>query len=89
MFCILCSLLLILILAPFSLSSSLGAGSGKRAQKPLGAHQKRVLVAMKEKTAVFVLQTKLRFLYWKFDIVRSLYINASFHHSRRITPIIC
>jgi hypothetical protein len=71
---------------PFSLSSSLGAGSGKRTQKPLGAHQERILVAMKENMAVFVLQTKFSFLYWKLDIVRSLYINASFHHLRRITP---
>jgi hypothetical protein len=35
----------------------------------------------------FVLQTESRFLYWKFDIVRSLYINASFHHLHCITPI--
>jgi hypothetical protein len=77
-----------LLLVPFLLSSSLGAGSGKRTRKPLRAHQERILVAMKENTAVFLLQTKLRFLYWKFNIVRSLYINASFHHLRRITPII-
>jgi hypothetical protein len=37
-----------------------------------------LVTAVKENTAVFVLQTKLRILYWKFDIVRSLYINASF-----------
>jgi hypothetical protein len=47
----------------FSLSSSLGAASGKRTQKLLGAHQERILVAMKESTAVYVLQTRLRFLY--------------------------
>jgi hypothetical protein len=44
---------------PLSLSSSLGAGSGKQTQKPPGAHQERILIAMKENTAVFVLQTKL------------------------------
>jgi hypothetical protein len=78
-----------LLLVSFSLSSSLGAGSGKWTQKPLGGHWERILVAMKDNTDVFcfVLQTKLRFLYWKFDIVRSLYINALFDHLRRIPPI--
>jgi hypothetical protein len=73
---------------PILLSSFLGAGSGKRMQKPLGAHQERILVAMKENTVVFLLQTKFRFLYWKFHIVRSLYNNALFHHLCRVTPII-
>jgi hypothetical protein len=44
---------------PFLLSSSLGPGSGKRTQKPLGAHQERISIAMKENTAVLILQTKL------------------------------
>ncbi len=48
----------------------------------------RIRFVVKENTAVYVLQTKLRFLYWKLDIVRSLHINASFHHLRRITRII-
>jgi hypothetical protein len=73
---------------PFLLSSSLGAGSGKRTQKPLGANQERFLISMKENAAVLQFTTKLRFLYWKFDIIRSLYINASFHHSRRFTPVV-
>jgi fructose-1,6-bisphosphatase len=33
---------------------SLGAGSGKQMQKPLGAHQERILIAMKENTAVLI-----------------------------------
>ncbi len=48
-----------LILVPFSLPGSLGVGSCKQTQKPLGAHQERISIAMKEDTAVFVLQTKL------------------------------
>jgi hypothetical protein len=69
------------------LSSFLGAGLGKRTQKTLGAHLLRFGDRSERKCCCFVLQTKLRFLYWKFDIVRSLYINALFHHSHRITPI--
>jgi hypothetical protein len=72
---------------PFSLSSSLCAGVGKRTQKPLGAHQDRFGDGNEGEDDCFVLQTKLWFLYWKFNIVRSLYINAFFHHSRGITPI--
>jgi hypothetical protein len=41
-------------LVPFLLFSSLGAGSGKWMQKPLGAHQERILIAMKENTAVLI-----------------------------------
>jgi hypothetical protein len=41
---------------PFSLSSSLGAGAGKRTQKPLGAHEGGIWIAMKENTAVSNLQ---------------------------------
>jgi hypothetical protein len=51
--------LILIYSVPLSLSSSLGAGSGKQTQKPPGAHQERILIAMKENTAVFVLQTKL------------------------------
>jgi hypothetical protein len=36
------------------------------------------LVCSEREHSCFVLQTKLRFLYWKFDMIRSLYINASF-----------
>jgi hypothetical protein len=42
-----------LLLEPFLLSSSLGADLGKWTRKPLGAHQERILIAMKENTAVF------------------------------------
>jgi hypothetical protein len=44
------------------------------------------VMAVKEKMTVFVLQTKLRFLYWKFNIVRDD-INPSVHPLCRITPI--
>jgi hypothetical protein len=44
------------------------------------------MIARKDNAAVYVLQPELCFLYWKFNIVKTLYINASFHHSRRITP---
>jgi hypothetical protein len=57
------------LLCAFSLSSSLGAGLSKQTQKPLGAHQEGILIAMKENTAVFILQTALQtvyhFLRWK------------------------
>ncbi len=46
-----------------------------------------VVIAMTENMAVYVLQTEFRFLYWKFDIVRSLYINASFHHLHCVSSI--
>jgi membrane protein YdbS with pleckstrin-like domain len=46
------------------------------------------VIVVKEKTAVFVLQTKFRFLHWKFNIIKSLYIvKASFHHLHRTTPM--
>jgi hypothetical protein len=58
---------------PFSLSSSLGAGFCKWTQRPLGAHQERISMAMKENTAVFDLQTKSQtvyhFLRWKILII--------------------
>ncbi len=42
-------------------------------------HVRRDLsIAVKENTAVFVLQTKLCFLYWKFDLVR--FLLQSMHH---------
>jgi hypothetical protein len=50
--------------------SSLGAGSGKRTQKPLGAHQDRFFDRNEGEHGCIVLQTKLRtvycFLRWKF-----------------------
>jgi hypothetical protein len=66
---------------PFLLSSSLGAGLGKRTQKLLGAHQERISIANEREDGCLKFTTKSRFLYSKFDIIRSLYINASFHHS--------
>ncbi len=84
-FCVLGLLLILIYSVPFSLSSSLGAGLGNRMPKPLGTHQERISIAMKENTAVLRFTTELRFLYWKFNIIRSLFINASFHHPRRFT----
>jgi hypothetical protein len=60
---------------PFLLFSSLGAGLGKRTQKPLDAHQEKILIAMKENAAVAIVQTKLQTIYslscvGKFDIIR-------------------
>jgi hypothetical protein len=47
--------LILIYSVPFLLSiRSLGAGSGKQTQKPLGAHQERVLIAMKENMAVSI-----------------------------------
>jgi hypothetical protein len=77
---------------PSLLSSSLGAGWGKRTQKPLGAHQGRILITMKENTAGSILQTELQTVYSvscveKFDIIRFFTTMASFH-LRRFTPIL-
>jgi hypothetical protein len=49
-------LLILIFSVPFLLSSSLGAGLDKRTQKPLGAHQERTSIAMKENRAVCDLQ---------------------------------
>jgi hypothetical protein len=77
---------------PFLFSSSLGAGLGKRTQKPLGAHQERVLIAMKENTAVLIYRPNYKLFIvscvGKFDIVRLFRSIASFHHSPCFTPII-
>ncbi len=53
-FCVLGFSLILIYSVPFSLSSSLGAGSVKQTRKPLGAHQERILIAMKENTAVAI-----------------------------------
>ncbi len=60
---------------PFSF---LGAGLGKRTEKPLGAHQQRIFDRINEREyGCFVIYIRiLCFLYWKFDIIRSLYINC-------------
>jgi hypothetical protein len=46
--------LILILLGAFLAFSSLDAGSGKQMQKPLGAHQERILIAMKENTAVLI-----------------------------------
>jgi hypothetical protein len=76
--------------SPLALYNS--AGLGKWTQKPLGAHQEKILIAIKENTAVSIVQTKLRTVYsvscvGKFNIIRFFTSIASFH-SRRFTPII-
>jgi hypothetical protein len=53
-FIILGFLLFSIYSVPFSLSSSLGTGSSKRTRKPLGAHQGRISIAMKENRAFAV-----------------------------------
>jgi hypothetical protein len=85
--------LILILLGAFLVFSSLGAGLGKRTQKPLGAHQEKILIAIKENTAVLIVQTKLLTVYsvsciLKFIIIRFFTSIASIH-SRRFTPIIC
>ncbi len=70
-------LLILIYLVPFSLSSSPGAGLGKRTQKLLGAHQDIFNYRNEREHSCVILQTELRFLYWKFNIVRSF---TSMHH---------
>jgi hypothetical protein len=90
--CFRVSLIFILLGAVLAFSS-LGAGLDKQTQKPLGAHQEKILIAIKENMAVLIVQTKLRTVYsiscvGKFDMMRFFTSIASFHHSRRFTPII-
>jgi hypothetical protein len=80
------------LLGAFLAFSSLGAGSSKQTRKLFGAHQERISIAIKENTAVSIVQTELRTLYsvscvGKFDIIRFFTLIASFH-SRCFTPII-
>jgi hypothetical protein len=74
---------------PFSLL--VGAGSGKRTQNPLGAHQQRVLIDKGEHgrfdSTDRIRNHLYRFLCWKIQHHQILYINASIH-LRRFTPII-
>jgi hypothetical protein len=42
------------IFGAFLAFSSSGAGLGKRMRKPLGAHQEKILIAMKGSTAVLI-----------------------------------
>jgi hypothetical protein len=81
-----------IIFCAFLAFSSLGAGLvGKRTRKPLGAHQEKILIAIKENTAVLIVQTKLQTVYniscvGKFNIIR-LFTSIASLHSRRFTPI--
>jgi hypothetical protein len=47
-------LLILIYFVAFLAFSSLGAGLDKRTQKPLGAHQEKISIAMKENTAVAI-----------------------------------
>ncbi len=67
-----------LLLVPSSLSSSLGAGSGKLTWKPLGAHQKRILIAIWRRTWLFLFyrpnyEPFIISCVEKFDIIRLLH----------------
>jgi hypothetical protein len=77
---------------PVSLSSCLGAGLGKRTQKLLGAHQERILIAMKENTTVSIYRPNYKpFIVscvGKFNIMRLFAAIASSHHLLCFTPII-
>jgi hypothetical protein len=64
----------------------IGAGLVKRRQKALAAHQSLWVTQVKENMAVCSLQTKLCFLFWKFDMVRSL-LQTMHHFYHGITPI--
>jgi hypothetical protein len=61
---------------------------GSRRENRLVHIRRDLMVAMKDDKAVCDLQTKLRFLYWKSDADRSLYINALICHLHHFTPII-
>jgi hypothetical protein len=80
-----------LILLGASLAfSSLGAGSGKRMQKPLGAHQERISIAIKENTAVSIVQTELQTVYsvscmGKVNIIRFF---TSMHRFIRVVSLL-
>jgi hypothetical protein len=80
------SLFNLILLGAFLAFSSLGAGSGKRTRKPLGAHQERILIAIKEKMAL--IGTDLRFLYCTENShVLNSSKDLSNHHFIFITPI--
>ncbi len=74
------SLLLLILLGAFLAFSSLGAGSDERTRTPLGAHQQRILIAIKDNTAFD--RTDLCFLYYT-EILMSTYHQffQSFLHS--------
>jgi hypothetical protein len=83
------SLFTLILLVAFLAFSSLGAGLDKRAQKPLGAHQERISIANEREQGCCNLQPNYVSCIGNLASIRSLCINASSHHSRRFTPIIC
>jgi hypothetical protein len=71
------------LIGAFLAFSSLGAGSGKRTQKPLGAHQEKISIAMKENTVVLIFTGQITnclcvSCVGKFDIIRLFTSIASF-----------
>ncbi len=65
---------------PFSLSDSLGGGSGKRTQKPLGSHQERISITMKDNNTSVLrftdqIMNRLLFPALKNLTLETLYIN--------------
>jgi hypothetical protein len=78
----------LILLVAFLALSSLGAGSGKRTRKPLRAHQENFLIANEKEHGCCDLQLNYVSCIGNSTSIRSLCINASFHHSRRFTPII-
>jgi hypothetical protein len=81
------SLLLLILLGVFLAYSSLGAGSNERTRTPLVAHQKRISFANKGEHGCCDLQPNYVSCIGNSTSIRSLYINASFHHLCRFTPI--
>jgi hypothetical protein len=73
--------------------NSLGAGLGKRTQKPLGAHQERILITIKENMAVSIYRPNYELFIiscvGKLHIIRLLHQLHWFNHWRCFTPIIC
>jgi hypothetical protein len=69
------------------LSSFLGAGSGKRTRKPFGAHQLRFGDRSEREHGCLHFTDQITFPVLGTTSLDTLYINALFHHLRRITPI--
>jgi hypothetical protein len=82
----------LILLGAFLVFSSLGAGLGKRTQKPLGAHQEKISIAIKENTAGrfdYTDQITNRlycFLRWK--IQHQLDLCTSMHHLIRVVSLL-
>jgi hypothetical protein len=77
----------LILLGAFLALALFGAGWDERTQTPLGAHQKRILLAINENTAVAI-YNQITFPVLEIrHLVRSLYINAWYRHSRRFTLI--